>query len=74
MAHIEKRKITLKTQPQAPKKTEKKEEEFIESTHEIIPRKTKGWYDVVDQDGKLVNDQALRKQQAEQLKLDMRKT
>ena len=69
MARVEKRRIKFElpimkpTTAPASKEESKKEES--KKGHKLVPRSTKGWWDVVNTSGEVLNDKALRKQEAQ---------
>ena len=47
--------------------------EAVESVYTVKPRGSHGWWDVVDQNGKVLNEKALKKGIAEQFVKDLKK-
>ena len=43
----------------------------VEVEYKAVERKTKGWFDVVDKNGKVLNEKALKKDVAEKLVKDL---
>jgi len=56
-----------------PRKVKAPEIKPVEVTYLVKPRETVGWFDVVDSNGKALNEKALRKEIAEKLVRDLAK-